>query len=85
MQVSESSPIDVMTGEQRVGDNRLSVPECMTMFFAEEAEKCRSQASAFAGKPEAPFLLRIARAFDELALDHPARDVPRREDRFVSR
>lgn len=36
------------------------------MSFTEEAEKCRSQALAYLGKPEAPFLLRVARAFDEL-------------------
>ena len=42
------------------------------MFFTEEAEKCRSQALAYLGKPEAPFLLRVARAFDELAVEKPA-------------
>jgi hypothetical protein len=45
------------------------------MFFTEEAEKCRSQALAYLGKPEAPFLLRVARAFDELAVDKPASRV----------
>jgi hypothetical protein len=37
------------------------------MKFQEQAESCRRQATQYAGKPEAPFLLRIARAFDELA------------------
>ena len=48
------------------------------MFFTEEAEKCRSQALAYIGKPEAPFLLRVARAFDKLAIDQP--DPPGRRD-----
>jgi len=37
------------------------------MQFQEQAESCRRQATQYAGKPEAPFLLRVARAFDELA------------------
>ena len=37
------------------------------MFLLQEAEKCRREAAAFRGKPEAPFLLNIARAFEELA------------------
>ena len=32
----------------------------------EEAEKCRRQAAAFAGKPEEKCLLKIAREFDLL-------------------
>ena len=48
------------------------------MFFTEEAEKCRSQALAYIGKPEAPFLLRVARAFDKLAIDRT--DPPGRRD-----
>ena len=35
--------------------------------FHEEAEDCRRQALAYLGKPEAQFLLRVAKAFDELA------------------
>ena len=38
-----------------------------TMFFKEQAEDCRRQAVQYAGRPEAPFLLNVARAFDELA------------------
>jgi hypothetical protein len=34
--------------------------------FGDEAEKCRRQAEHFAGRPEAPFLLRVARSFEEL-------------------
>ena len=37
------------------------------MFFKAEAENCRQQALAYLGRPEGPFLLRVARAFDELA------------------
>jgi hypothetical protein len=51
------------------------------MFFTEEAEKCRSQALAYIGKPEAPFLLRVARAFDQLAIDKPPVPVKRRAAR----
>jgi hypothetical protein len=40
------------------------------MMFREQADKCRKQANEFAGRPEAPFLLRVASAFEELA-DHP--------------
>lgn len=42
------------------------------MMFKEQAESCRKQASEFIGRPEAPFLLRVASAFDELALDDAA-------------
>jgi hypothetical protein len=36
-----------------------------------EAEHCRRQAAdAFHGKPEGPFLLRLADMFDELARQH---------------
>ena len=35
--------------------------------FVSEAVKCRVQAEEFAGKPEQPFLLRLASAFEELA------------------
>jgi hypothetical protein len=37
------------------------------MPLLDEAAKCRLDALAFADGPEAPFLLRIARAFEELA------------------
>jgi hypothetical protein len=39
------------------------------MMFKEQAEKCRRQASEFAGRPEAPFLLSVASAFEMLATD----------------
>jgi len=32
----------------------------------EEAENCRRQAVAYVGKPEMPFLLRVAAAFDQI-------------------
>jgi hypothetical protein len=42
--------------------------------FGHEAEKCRRQAEQFVGRPEALFLLRVARSFEELEsaphLDH---------------
>ena len=40
-----------------------------------EAEECRRKAVCYLGKPEAPFLLQIAREFDRLAEDDtsPAR------------
>jgi hypothetical protein len=38
------------------------------MMFKEQAENCRRQACEYAGRPEAPFLLRVASAFDELAV-----------------
>ena len=33
----------------------------------EEAHGCRRQALAYVGKPEAPFLLKVADAFEHLA------------------
>lgn len=39
------------------------------MMFKEQADQCRKQASEFAGRPEAPFLLRVASVFDELDVD----------------
>lgn len=38
------------------------------MMFKDQAEKCRQQACEYAGRPEAPFLLRVASAFDDLAM-----------------
>jgi hypothetical protein len=37
------------------------------MFFTKEAESCRQQAAAYVGQPEGPFLLKVARAFEDLA------------------
>ena len=37
------------------------------MTLLEEARKCRVDAQSLADRPEAPFLLQIARAFEELA------------------
>lgn len=47
------------------------------MIFREQAEQCRKQASEYAGRPEAPFLLRVASAFDELAIEADARLITR--------
>lgn len=49
----------------------------MLASFEEEAEDCRRKALAYLGRPEAPFLLRLAREFDRLARERPA---PRRPD-----
>ena len=38
------------------------------LSFGDEAEACRKQADQFAGRPEAQFLLRIARSFEELEI-----------------
>jgi hypothetical protein len=35
----------------------------------DEAEQCRQRALSYLGKPEAPFLLRVAREFDRLAAE----------------
>lgn len=35
--------------------------------FIAEAETCRRQAAHYEGQPEAQFLLRVARSFEELA------------------
>jgi hypothetical protein len=43
------------------------------MMFREQAEKCRRQAGEFVGRPEAPFLLRVATAFDDLASEADSR------------
>ena len=37
------------------------------MFLHEEARNCRLEAKRLAGKAEAPFLLHLAEAFEELA------------------
>ena len=34
--------------------------------YIDEAEACRRQEEQFAGRPEAHFLLRVARSFEEL-------------------
>jgi hypothetical protein len=47
------------------------------MMFREQAEKCRRQACEYMGRPEAPFLLRVASAFDELAMEADARLISR--------
>jgi len=39
----------------------------------DEADHCRMAALNYLGKPEAPFLLRVAREFDRLATRHRER------------
>jgi hypothetical protein len=55
------------------------------MMFKEQAEKCRRQACEFAGRPEAPFLLRVATAFDELAVEADARLITARQPQSAAR
>ena len=38
-----------------------------------EAERCRQKSLSYLGKPEAPFLLRIAREFERLAVGSKAK------------
>lgn len=45
------------------------------MMFKEQAENCRKQAGEYAGRPEAPFLLRVASAFEQLATDADSRSI----------
>lgn len=42
-----------------------------TEHLLEEADDCRRRALAYLGKPEAPFLLRVAREFERLAEVRP--------------
>ena len=42
-------------------------PAGLTLSFEEEAEECRRKALAYVGRPEAPFLIKVAREFDRLA------------------
>jgi hypothetical protein len=49
------------------------------MMFKDQAEICRRQANDFVGRPEAPFLLRVANAFDELAVNREAGLISRRD------
>jgi len=44
---------------------------------AEEAETCRRKALAYLGCPEAPFLLSLAKAFDDLAYGRLPVSAPR--------
>jgi hypothetical protein len=53
----------------------------MRIDFQEEAENCRRQALEFSGKPEEPFLLRVASAFDELISTGTARSARRTTER----
>jgi hypothetical protein len=52
-------------------------------FFMEQAQSCRRQAVAYVGQPEGRFLLKTARAFEELATDEAADpDTPEGCHRF---
>jgi hypothetical protein len=46
------------------------------MFLHEEARNCRLEAKRLAGKAEAPFLLHLAEAFEELARKEQGRGRP---------
>jgi len=43
------------------------------MLLSEEARNCRLQAKRLAGKAEAPILLHLAEAFEELAIKEQSR------------
>lgn len=43
--------------------------------LAREAAQCRKQAVEFADRPEGPFLLQLASALEELALDQAGLDL----------
>ena len=52
------------------------------MLLFQEARNCRVEAERFAGRAEAPFLLHLAEAFEELAVKEQTRgklppDLPR--------
>ena len=61
-------------GKRRISDLRslsISLPKINVyvmdqISLCEEAENCRRQALSYLGKPEAPFLLRVAKAFEDL-------------------
>ncbi len=42
-------------------------------ILAREAEECRKLMPEFIGRPEEPFLLKLASAFEELALQRDSR------------
>jgi hypothetical protein len=51
------------------------------MLFKEQAENCRRQAAQYVGRAEAPFLLRVASVFDELAVSANSGLIAQRERR----
>jgi hypothetical protein len=53
------------------------------MLFKEQAENCRRQACQYVGRPEAPFLLQIASAFDELAVSTNSDVIAHRKARQI--
>ena len=60
-----SSQIKAPNDEQQALNERTEANEIPRVY--EEAEQCRRQALAYLHKPEATFLLRVAREFDKLA------------------
>lgn len=50
---------------------QLGVSRMRNRALHEEAAKCRKMAPAYAGRPEEPFLLRLASAMEEMALVQP--------------
>ena len=62
---------------------RLKGSNCgvWAMLFKEQAENCRRQATQYVGRAEAPFLLRVASAFDELAVRANSGVIAQREGR----
>lgn len=47
--------------------NETHKGEVVMIDCKEEAQTCRVRALSYLGKPEAPFLLSVARAFDDLS------------------
>ena len=64
---------------------RLKGSNCgvWAMLFKEQAENCRRQATQYVGRAEAPFLLRVASAFDELAISANSGVIAQREARQI--
>jgi hypothetical protein len=56
-----------------------------SQVLAEEAQVCRSQATLFPGRPEQPFLLKLAAAFEKLALQEDKAAGDRQPWRFEAR
>lgn len=50
----------------------------MREHLASEAEECRRLIPEFSGRPEEPFLLKLASAFEELALQEDLRSTEAR-------
>ena len=59
--------VPILSGRSASRADRGALEGMRTMFLLDEAQRCRRDAEQFKGKAEALVLLRIARAFEELA------------------